>query len=256
MLMTWIAVLFGVVIGLALGLLGGGGSILTVPVFVYVLGYDAKDAIPMSLAVVGITSIVGAATRWRDGAVNGRMGIMFGAVATLGTYGGARLARIVPGTVQLAIFGVVMLLAAVFMARGRREPMADPARGRGRFPLVALEGVFVGGLTGLVGVGGGFLIVPALVLLAVPMHQAVGTSLLVIAMNCAVGLASSMGPARIVWSSVALVAAGTLPGIAAGGALNRRASQTMLRRAFAALLVLLAAFILYRNLPAALTGVR
>jgi uncharacterized membrane protein YfcA len=97
----------------------------------------------MSLAVVGITSIVGAPTRWRDGAVNWRMGILFGAVATLGTYGGARLARIVPGTVQLAIFGVVMLLAAVFMARGRREPVADPAWGRGRFPIVALEGVLV-----------------------------------------------------------------------------------------------------------------
>jgi len=227
-----------------------------VPIFVYVLGYDAKDAIPMSLAVVGITSAVGAATRWRDGAVHWRMGVLFGAVATLGTYAGTRLARLVPGTVQLAIFGIVMLLAAALMARWRREPVSDSARGRGRFPLVALEGLFVGGLTGLVGVGGGFLIVPALVLLSVPMHQAVGTSLLVIAMNCAVGLASSLGPARIVWSSVALVAAGTLPGIAAGGALNRRASQAVLRRGFAALLVVLATYILYRNLPAALAHAR
>src|SRR5262245_33413154 len=126
--MTWIAVLFGVVIGLALGLLGGGGSILTVPIFVYVLGYDAKDAIPMSLAVVGITSLVGAATRWRDGAVDWRMGVLFGAVATVGTYGGTQLARLVPGTVQLAIFGLVMLLAAAFMARGRREPTPNATR--------------------------------------------------------------------------------------------------------------------------------
>ena len=139
-------------------------------------------------------------------------------------------------------------------------PSGQPAGGRPawlRSGRIVLAGLAVGVLTGLVGVGGGFLIVPALVLLLqLPMKQAVGTSLLVIAMNCAVGLASSLGPARIAWSSVALVAAGTLPGIAAGGALNRRASQAVLRRGFAALLVVLATYILYRNLPAAFAHVR
>ena len=151
--------------------------------------------------------------------------------------------------------GILWLNTAVLILSSVGMEWARGAAHRGRRSGVQ-AGLLVGGLTGLVGVGGGFLIVPALVLLSVPMQQAVGTSLLVIAMNCAVGLASSLGATRIVWSSVALVTAGTLPGIAAGGALNRRASQTVLRRGFAVLLVLLAAFILYRNLPAALAGVR
>jgi uncharacterized membrane protein YfcA len=247
------AVALGVAIGLALGLLGGGGSILTVPIFVYVLGFAPKDAIAMSLFVVGATSAFGAMRHWRAGNVNWRIGAVFGAVATIGTYAGARLAVFVSGATQLAIFAVVMLAAAGFMARGRRgAQMTTPAHGR--FAAVAAEGLIVGALTGLVGVGGGFLIVPALVLMSVPMGQAVGTSLLIIAMNCVVGFYGYLGHARIVWPSVVLVTAGTLPGIAVGAALHRHVSQAALRRSFALFLVVIAAFILYQNLGMVMAG--
>ncbi|MGE0815978.1 MAG: sulfite exporter TauE/SafE family protein [Vicinamibacterales bacterium] len=243
------AVALGGVIGIALGLLGGGGSILTVPIFVYVLHFAAKDAIAMSLAVVGATSAIGVAGHWRAGNVNVRVGTVFGLVASVGTYGGARLAAHVSGAVQLAVFAVVMLLASAFMFRDRPAGEASDARPAAPLGAAALVGfsLGVGVLTGLVGVGGGFLIVPALVLLAVPMREAVGTSLAIIAVNCAVGFAGYLGHAAIDWSSVGLVTAGTAPGIALGVALHRRVPQPVLRRGFSVFLLVMAVFILYQN---------
>lgn len=250
--MTFAAVSLGVVIGASLGLLGGGGSILTVPIFVYLLGFPPKESIAMSLGVVGVTSAIGAVGHWRSGNVQFRTGAIFGGVAMLGTYGGTRLARLVTGTTQLTIFAIVMLLAAGFMFRGRRDEESSattPApTGTGRHVLVVLEGLAVGALTGLVGVGGGFLIVPALVLLALPVRQAVGTSLLIIATNCAVGFYGYLGHTRFAWHSMALVTGGTLPGIALGTYLHRFVSQSALRRVFAAFLLVVAAFVLYQNL--------
>jgi hypothetical protein len=120
--------------------------------------------------------------------------------------------------------------------------------------LVVLEGFAVGLLTGIVGVGGGFLIVPALVFLAMPMRQAVGTSLLIIATNCAVGFYGYLGHVHFTWSSMALVTAGTLPGIAVGTYLHRFVSQDALRRGFAVFLLMVAGFILYQNLGAVLAS--
>ncbi len=246
--MVAMAVALGVMIGASLGLLGGGGSILTVPIFVYILGFPAKEAIAMSLAVVGVTSAVGAIGHWRAGHVDVRTGAAFGTVAMVGTFAGTRLAGFLSGTTQLAIFGVVMLLAAAFMFRGRRDSPAAERRAGAATSLVMLEGLAVGLLTGLVGVGGGFLIVPALVLLALPMRTAVGTSLLVIAGNCAAGFYGYLGQVPLTWLSMALVTAGTLPGIALGTWLHRFVPQDKLRRGFAVFLLLVAAFILYQNL--------
>lgn len=243
------AIALGGVIGLALGLLGGGGSILTVPIFVYLLHFAAKDAIAMSLAVVGLTSAVGVAGHWRAGNVNFRVGAAFGAVAMVGTYVGARLAVFVSGAAQLAVFALVMFAAAVFMFRGRHSSETHLSHERKQPPMLALilYAISVGLLTGLVGVGGGFLIVPALVMLDVPMREAVGTSLAVIAVNCVVGFAGYLGHAAIDWRAVGLVAAGTAPGIALGVGLHRRVPQAVLRRGFSVFLVLIAAFILYQN---------
>jgi uncharacterized membrane protein YfcA len=226
----------GLLIGLALGLLGGGGSILTVPVFVYVLGFDPKPAIAMSLAVVGVTSALGTAGHWRAGNVNVRIALVFGGVAMLGTLLGVRVSRWVPGTTQLIIFGAVMLAAAVFMFRGR--PARDEDRGDGVAPPVVSArrvvpgGLFVGLLTGLVGVGGGFLIVPALVLMRMSLRGAVGTSLLIITGTCAVGFLGYLGHVRLDWAAMALLAAGTLPGIALGAYLHQFVPQSILRRGF------------------------
>lgn len=242
------AIGLGVVIGLALGLLGGGGSILAVPIFVYVLHLDPKPAIAMSLAVVGVTSAVGLAGHWRAGNVNLRVGTVFGLVAMAGTYAGASIAPWVSGATQLIIFGAVMLVAAAFMFRGRSGVVPALSARRGRVALVVLEGLAVGLLTGVAGVGGGFLIVPALVLLELPMVEAVGTSLAIIAMNSAVGFYGYLGHVPIDWRAMALVTAGTVPGIASGVLLHRFVPQHALRRVFAVFLVLVAAFILYRNL--------
>ena len=240
-------------IGAALGLLGGGGSVLTVPIFVYVLGFGPKEAIAMSLAVVAATSAVGAATHWRAGTVNVRVAIVFGALAMLGTVFGVRVARFVSGTTQLSLFAAVMLAAAVFMLRGRRRPQEQSARTFLESPLVSVlkvapAGLLVGTLTGIVGVGGGFLIVPALVLLRMSIREAVGTSLLVITGTCIVGFLGSLGHVQLNWTAIAFVAVGTFPGILLGAYLHPIVPQVVLRRGFAAFLVVMAAFIFIQNL--------
>jgi uncharacterized membrane protein YfcA len=246
------ALLPGVLIGAALGLLGGGGSVLTVPVFVYVLGFSPKEAIAMSLAVVGATSAFGAASHWRAGTVNIPIAIVFGNVAMLGTLLGVRLGRFVPGTTQLLIFAAVMLTAAVFMLRGRRSAAEQASQNVMQPGVSALKvvpaGLLVGTLTGFVGVGGGFLIVPALVVMRMSIREAVGTSLLVITGTCVVGFLGYLGQVRLNWSAVALVAGGTLPGIMLGVYLHQFVPQSMLRRGFAAFLVVMAAFIVVENL--------
>src|SRR5688500_17112603 len=148
-----------VFIGIALGMLGGGGSILTVPVFVYVMGFGAKEAIAMSLPVVALTSAIGAVGHWRQGNVERSAIVAFAPMAMLGAVAGARLASRVSGTFQLALLGVVMLTAGILMLRDRgREP--DPAlpsvRSGRRLLVLAAAGLSVGLMTGLVGVGGGF----------------------------------------------------------------------------------------------------
>lgn len=252
-------------IGFALGLLGGGGSILTVPVLVYLLGFDPKAAIALSLAVVGVVSLVGAAGHWRAGNVNVRVALLFGVVAMAGTYGGARLSVFFSGSAQLVLFAAVMLLAAWFMFRGRSSGAGEADRGAegkgerhgsgdagvgGSMPLglIVVEGLAVGVLTGLVGVGGGFLVVPALVLLGgIPMKEAVGTSLLVIALKSAAGFAGYLGQVEVPWAFLAGFSAVAVVGIAVGTTAVRYVSQDALRRAFAVFLVVMGTFILYQN---------
>jgi uncharacterized membrane protein YfcA len=244
------------VIGLTLGLLGGGGSILTVPVFVYALHYDPKVAIAMSYPVVGGVALVGALRRWRLGHVDLRTALPFGLAAMVAAYGGALIARFIPGQLQLLLLGLVMAAAAVSMMR----PSKDPAIADGRVPspeevrrprtraeLVGL-GVLVGLLTGIVGVGGGFLMVPALVLLGgLTMDRAAGTSLLLIAMNTGASLLGYHGMVDIEWGVVLAFGAVATVGILVGSAVLDYFDQDTLRRAFAVLLVVVALWILWQN---------
>jgi uncharacterized protein len=253
-----VSVPLGFVIGLSLGLLGGGGSILTVPIFVYVLGFGEKESIAMSLAVVGATSLVGAAGHWRQGHVRMRVALLFGVIAMLGTYVGTRLATRLTGAEQLAIFAVVMVVAAGVMLQ--RRPTDGSHTPTGRSPgrtwlsaaVFAAQGLVVGLLTGLIGIGGGFLIVPTLVWGGLAMRQAIGTSLMAIAMNCAVGFYGYIGQVQIAWMPMALVTAGTIPGIATGTYAIQFISQDTLRRTFAVFLFGLAAYMLYRTVPTVL----
>jgi len=185
-------------IGVSLGLLGGGGSILAVPILLYVVGMATKPAIAASLLVVGTTSLVGSMRHWRASNVDARTAIIFGLVSMAGSYSGGRLAANLSDSFQLVLFAIVMLGASVSMFRSRNdEPAAAPVV---RLPLVVVSAAVVGLLTGIVGVGGGFLIVPALVLFSgLPMKRAVGTSLLVIAMNSASGFMAYAGKVPIDW---------------------------------------------------------
>lgn len=240
-------------VGLSLGMLGGGGSILTVPIFVYVLGYDPKLAIAMSLPVVGVTSLVGALTRWKSGNVDLRAAVTFGAIAMVGAYGGAKLAVFLSGAVQLTVLAIVMLAAAVTMFRSARGAATDggaAVEAPRTMPVALLIPVAlgVGVLTGVVGIGGGFLVVPALVLLArVPMTQAIGTSLVVIAMNAASGFVGYINQVSIPWTFVAGFTAIAVIGILAGSYLLRYVSQRALKRGFALFLVCMSVFVLYKN---------
>jgi uncharacterized membrane protein YfcA len=193
--------------------------------------------------------LVGAFRHWREGNVIPRVALIFGFVAMAGSLLGSQVARLLSGTVQLTLFAVVMLAAAVFMLRDRRPAGTPVTALTGRqMVLLGAIGLAVGGLTGLVGVGGGFLIVPALVLLAgVPMKQAVGTSLLVIAMNSAAGFAGYLGQIDVRWEIVLPFTAIAVAGILVGASLVRLVSQLLLKRSFAVFLVGMALFILVQN---------
>lgn len=236
------------VIGLSLGILGGGGSILTVPIFVYAMGYAPKVAVAMSLPVVGVTSLVGAIGHWRAGTFDLRAALAFGPIAMIGALAAARLSRHVPGLVQLTLLGIIMLVAAVVMLRGSSTELSGNAA-RPRQPLLlGAAGLGVGIVTGLVGIGGGFLFVPALVLLAgLPIKTAVGTSLLVIAMNTAAGALGYQTQVDIPWTVVGIFSAIAIAGSLAGARVVAYVPQRALRRVFAYFLFAMAAFILYQN---------
>ena len=255
-LMILLGYILAALVGLSLGLIGGGGSILTVPIFVYVVGLDPKLAIAISLPVVGTASLVGAIGHWRAGNVDLRMAALFGAIAMLGAYGGSRLAVFLTGSAQLALLAVVMLAASASMFRSARRSRIAPtlAEGSGagahRMALSALFPVAlgVGLLTGVAGIGGGFLVVPALVVLGrVAMKQAIGTSLLVIAMNSAAGFAGYIGRVDIPWGFVISFTAVAIGGILVGTQLVRFVSAAALKQAFAVFVLVMGGFILFRN---------
>ena len=181
--MSSLGLVLSLLIGALLGLLGGGGSILTVPLLVYVFGLEPKQAIASSLAIVALASVAGAVQYWRKGDVKLRTGLPFGLAGMAGAYVGGRAAAFVDGALLLLLFAAMMLLTSAAMWRGRRVPVEVSAGTRPVARLVA-QGLAVGLFTGLIGAGGGFLIVPALALWAgLPMPAAVGTSLLIIVLE-------------------------------------------------------------------------
>src|SRR5215216_109466 len=227
-IMAIVGLFLAALMGLYLGLLGGGGSILAVPILKYVVGFGAKEAIAASLAVVGLTSLFGAVGHWRSGNVNLRVALIFGAVAMAGTYLGARLAVFFSGAAQLALFAAVMIVAANFMFRENGANSAEDGSDEGysgkrmSYGLIVVEG-------------------------KVPMKEAVGTSLLVIAMKSAAGFVGYFDQVEVRWGYLALFTAVAIAGSLGGTYLVRYVPQEALKKIFAVFLVVMGAFILYQN---------
>ena len=246
--MIALTIALAVFVGIALGLLGGGGAILTVPLLAYVAGLDPRQAITISLLVVGVTAAVSAITHARAGRVQWRTAALFGSAAMAGAYAGGLLARLIPGTTLMIAFAVVMIAAAIAMMRGRKNPAAATAR---RMPLLKLAvlGVGVGMVSGLVGAGGGFLLVPALALLGgLSMPVAVGTSLVVISMQSFAGLAGHLASQHIDWRLAGMVTAAAVIGGLVGGRLTAIVDPNTLRQLFGWFVLLMASVILAEEL--------
>ncbi|MDQ2911517.1 MAG: sulfite exporter TauE/SafE family protein [Actinomycetota bacterium] len=248
-----LALPFGLAIGLSLGLVGGGGSILAVPVLVYVIGEQVKQATTESLLIVGATALVGGLDQARDGRVRWRVAAGFGVGGAGGALPGTALNRIASPSSILFAFALVMFAAAYAMLRRKGEGGAEEtdAHGRTLWLRVVPAGVGVGFLTGFFGVGGGFVIVPALVLLlGLPMPVAVGTSLLVIALTSASALVAHLANGSIDWSVAAAFTGAAVAGALAGSRLGARLSSARLTQLFAALIVAVALFLIAKNIAA------
>jgi hypothetical protein len=241
-----IAAILSLGIGLSLGLLGGGGSTLALPVLVYVAGIPPTDAVAPSLAIVGATSLFASIAHGVRGQVNVRVAALFGGAGLLGALVGARLTHLVPGRILMFAFAALLLAVGIKMTRGAADPGPRPVRS----PALALvAGTAVGTLTGFLGVGGGFVIVPALTSVAgLPIRAAIGTSLVVITLNSAAGFVGHLDQHDLHLGLTLLLASLACVGALLGTALAGRLAAHRLRRAFAGLLVAVGIAVTVRTL--------
>lgn len=255
--MIALTVVLAVLIGVTLGMLGGGGSILAVPLLAYVAGMSPRESIATSLFIVGSTSLAALVGHARAERVQWRTGLVFGAAAMVGAYLGGRLGGYVPGSWLLVFFALMMLATAGAMIRGRRdespEERLSAGETRNQLPIfkALAEGVVVGMVTGMVGAGGGFLVVPALVLLGgLQMPIAVGTSLLVLSMKSFAGLAGYLSSVQINWPLAIAVTVAAIAGSLVGSVLVRFVQADTLRRWFGWFVLVMGGFVLSQELPA------
>jgi uncharacterized membrane protein YfcA len=257
------AVVLGLIIGVLLGLLGGGGSILAVPALVYGAGLPLAAAIPTSLLVVGISSATAALPRIRARQIAWRIAVVFGGAGALAAFAGTALNRQLPPRVVLLGFAVLMVVSAWRMLADRGTEGGAcllPGGGvnwRSCLPRSVLTGAAVGVLTGLFGVGGGFLIIPALVLgLGLPMTTAVGTSLIIVVVNAAAGFAAHATDAHLDPAVITAFTLAAVIGSLTAARLATRIDARRLSRWFAYLVLVVAAFVAVQAVlnPAALTG--
>lgn len=252
-----LAAVLAIVMGITLGLLGGGGSILTVPILRYALDMPAKATIATSLLVVGSTASIGLIPHALKGNVVWKTGLTFAGFAMAGAYAGGQLAQYILGPVLLLMFGGLMLVTGIAMLRKKKkkeEPASEAAavepkrRETKAWWLIGVEGLVVGLVTGMVGAGGGFLIVPALVLLGgLGMVEAVGTSLLVIAMKSFAGFAGYAAHVDIDWTMTGVVTLAAAVGTLLGAWMAQRIAPDKLRQGFAYFVFVMAGVVLYKE---------
>tara|TARA_R110002096_G_scaffold434800_3_gene657914 strand:+ start:813 stop:1568 length:756 start_codon:yes stop_codon:yes gene_type:complete len=250
--MYW-AYLGALFIGISLGLLGSGGSILTVPILLYLVGEPEKLAIAESLGIVATISLFGSIPYIKKKEVHWISLLFFGVPGMFGTYGGASLSKYLSGTTQLLIFAIVMLLAAIMMIRNPKSENSVVPKSPSKWLLMG-EGLAVGMLTGLVGVGGGFLIIPSLVLLAgLSMRLAVGTSLLIITLQSSIGFLKYTSVLaeqnlHINWDVMIVFALIGILGSFIGNKVGTKIPQQSLKKGFGFFLVVMGIYIIYKSL--------
>jgi uncharacterized protein len=261
--MEIIGYIASIAIGISLGLIGGGGSILTVPVLVYLFGLDAVMATGYSLFIVGLTSAVGSVDYYRKGLINVKTAVIFGIPSIAAVY--ATRAFIVPAIpdevfaiggfvvskalLLMLLFAVLMIAASYSMIRKDKKKAEDNAgEQKFNYPLILAEGGVVGVLTGLVGAGGGFLIIPALVVLSkLPMKMAVGTSLAIIAAKSLIGFSGELGSASIDWTFLLTISAFAIVGIFVGTALSKKIDGAKLKPAFGWFVLVMGIYIILKE---------
>ena len=245
--MEIIGYIFAIIIGLTLGLTGGGGSILTVPVLVYLIGVSPVLATAYSLFIVGASSLVGAASFMKQKLVDYKTAMVFGLPALAAVYATRKfIVPVVPENIIetssfvltkdvfiMVFFAVVMVLAAVSMIKKKKKVEEKEQEIKYNYPMILIEGIGVGMVTGFIGAGGGFLIIPALVVFAkMPMKLAVGTSLLIISFKSLIGFLGDIGEQKIDWTFLLVFTAITIVGIFIGLQLNKKISAQNLKKGF------------------------
>lgn len=243
-------------IGLSLGLIGGGGSVLAVPILVYIMGLGAKTAIATSLVIVGTVSLIGIIPHWLQGNVNLSVAAMFVPTAMLGSYLGARLTGLpwITETIQLICFALVMVSASMMMiwqvkpTHHKYDLFETNHHFKYQRLVIPLEGLGVGILTGFVGVGGGFLIIPALVLFGgIPMKEAIGTSLMIITFNSIAGFVGYLGQVNLDWNLTIFFAIAASLGTITGAYLTRFIEAKQLQKAFGYFVLAIGVFVLVQH---------
>jgi len=262
-----ISLIFGAIasllIGLSLGLIGGGGSILTVPVLVYLFSVDPLQATAYSLFIVGATSAIGTYPKYKQGQVNLKTALIFGAPSILTVYATRKwLLPAIPtelgqwgnfiltkSVLLMLLFALLMVAASFSMIRTQKSLGTVEAKPQSfNYPLILVEGAVVGLLTGLVGAGGGFLIIPALVILTgLPMKQAVGTSLLIIAAKSLIGFTGDLTEQKIDWVLLGFVTAMAVGGIIVGNQLSKKIDGNKLKKGFGWFVLVMGIYILVKE---------
>ena len=254
-----------ILIGISLGLIGGGGSILTVPVLVYLFAVDAVTATAYSLFIVGASSLVGAWPKYKQGFVNLKTAIIFGIPSIASVYatrkflvpaipaeiGNIAGIEITKSLLMMMLFAVLMVAASFSMIKTKKAEAdsTEEAEQKFNYPMILLEGALVGVLTGLVGAGGGFLIIPALVMLSkLPMKQAVGTSLLIIAAKSLIGFTGDLGNRTMDWTLLLSVTVLAIVGIFIGDKLSKRIDGNKLKKGFGWFVLIMGLYIIAQQL--------
>lgn len=255
--MVILEAILGFIIGLTLGLLGGGGSILTVPALVYIIGVPTQVAITASLVIVGLNSLIGVGFHAKQGTLNGKVALVFGGVGMLTAYLAANVSQMFDEDLLMTMFAVLMVAVGIMMIV-RKPPQEHVASSDAPVPrnwaVIIAAGAVVGILTGFLGVGGGFLIVPALVMLVkIPIREAVGTSLLVIAMNSFAGFLGKLsGNLELDYVMLAIFVVAGIGGTFAGARLVQQIRPARLQQSFAVFVIALGGYILFDTVTHAL----